>query len=63
MRAIALWKLSKIFKVFVDIEEMNLRVVVTKDGKLEGRDYQSYEILNILGRLKKEFSEVGLSLD
>ena len=26
---------------------MNLRVVVTKDGKLEGRDYQSYEIFDL----------------
>ena len=55
-------KFADIFKVFVDPEEENIRIVVRDGERLENKDLKPAKFMFFLDQLNMEISKVGLSL-
>lgn len=64
LRSVAHWRLIDLFKVFVDLEESQLRLVVTIEGssQLLTRDFTSKQLSNIVARIREQSNSLGLSL-
>ena len=64
LRCMSSWRLVDVFKVFVDLEELEIRLVIKVEGdsQLIYRDYQSSQVKNIVARLSEQFSSIGLTL-
>lgn len=64
LQAVGHWRLVDLFKVFVDPEDSELRLVVQMEGshQLVIRDFKSDQLSNIVARLRENIKAVGLSL-
>lgn len=64
LQSVGHWRLVDLFKVFVDPEDSELRLVVQTEGshQLVMRDFKSDQLSNIVARLRENIKAIGLTL-
>lgn len=61
---VAQWKLVNLFKVFLDLGDSRMRLVIKEEGSevLAMKDYESAQLKELLARLGEQINSIGLSL-
>ena len=62
LRVLTHWKLTDLFKVFVDSEESRLRLILKSGEQLTSKDYISPHLKELTTQLQEQLSVIGLTM-